>query len=47
MAQGKLAIGEDAPDFELVSDEGQTVRLSDFRGKKVIVWFYPKDDTRG
>jgi thioredoxin-dependent peroxiredoxin len=47
MAEGKLKIGDPAPDFEMVSDEGKKVKLSDFRGKKVILWFYPKDDTRG
>jgi thioredoxin-dependent peroxiredoxin len=37
--------GKPAPDFELQSDTGDTVRLSDFRGKPVVVYFYPKDDT--
>jgi thioredoxin-dependent peroxiredoxin len=40
-----LKIGAPAPDFELMSDTGQTVKLSDFRGKRVIVYFYPKDNT--
>lgn len=39
--------GKPAPDFELQSDAGETVRLSDFRGKQVVVYFYPKDDTPG
>jgi peroxiredoxin Q/BCP len=39
--------GKPAPDFELRSDEGETVRLSDLRGKPVVVYFYPKDDTPG
>ena len=39
--------GKPAPDFELKSDSGETVRLSDFRGKPVVVYFYPKDDTPG
>lgn len=43
----ELKIGDVAPDFEMVSDEGKKVKLSDFRGKKVILWFYPRDDTRG
>ena len=36
-----------APDFELEADGGNTVRLSDLRGKQVVVYFYPKDDTPG
>jgi thioredoxin-dependent peroxiredoxin len=39
--------GKPAPDFELMSDRGDTVRLSDFRGKPVVLYFYPKDDTPG
>jgi thioredoxin-dependent peroxiredoxin len=39
--------GKPAPDFELVSDEGTTVRLSDLRGQPVVIYFYPKDDTPG
>jgi len=38
--------GSPAPDFELETDEGQTVRLSELRGKPVVLYFYPKDDTR-
>ncbi len=40
-------IGEVAPDFELQTDKGETVRLSDLRGKKVVLFFYPKADTPG
>jgi peroxiredoxin Q/BCP len=40
--EGKLA-----PDFELQSDTGEMVRLSDLRGKPVVLYFYPKDDTPG
>ena len=40
-------VGEIAPEFELVSDEGKPVRLSDFRGKKVILYFYPKAGSGG
>jgi thioredoxin-dependent peroxiredoxin len=39
--------GKPAPDFALTSDTGETVRLSDFRGKPVVLYFYPKDDTPG
>jgi thioredoxin-dependent peroxiredoxin len=37
--------GTEAPDFELTSDDGSTLRLSDLRGKPVALYFYPKDDT--
>ena len=37
--------GKPAPEFELQSDTGETVRLSDLRGKPVVLYFYPKDDT--
>lgn len=47
MTQGILKVGDTAPDFELQSDTGETVKLSDFRGKRVVVFFYPKDDTPG
>jgi peroxiredoxin Q/BCP len=39
--------GKPAPDFELTSESGETVRLSDLRGKPVVLYFYPKDDTPG
>jgi len=39
--------GKPAPDFELKSDSGDTVKLSDYRGKQVVLYFYPKDDTPG
>ena len=39
--------GKTAPDFELKTDGGGTVRLSDLRGKQVVLYFYPKDDTPG
>ena len=42
-----LQVGDLAPDFALSDQEGRTVRLSDFRGKKVVVYFYPKDNTPG
>jgi thioredoxin-dependent peroxiredoxin len=37
--------GKPAPDFELRDDEGKVVRLSSFRGRPVVVYFYPKDDS--
>jgi thioredoxin-dependent peroxiredoxin len=42
-----VAEGKPAPDFELQNDSGETVRLSDLRGKQVVLYFYPKDDTPG
>ncbi|MCB0113755.1 MAG: thioredoxin-dependent thiol peroxidase [Caldilineaceae bacterium] len=42
-----LNVGDVAPDFEAATDSGETVKLSDFRGKRVILYFYPKDDTPG
>lgn len=47
MAEETLKVGELAPDFELLSDSGEPVRLSSLRGKKIILYFYPKDDTSG
>lgn len=43
----QLKPGDRAPEFEALNDQGQTVRLSDFRGRKVVLYFYPKDDTSG
>jgi len=43
----KLKAGDSAPEFETLTDENKTLRLSDFRGKRVILYFYPKDDTPG
>ncbi len=39
--------GDPAPDFTLMSDSGEPVTLSDFRGRPVVLYFYPKDDTPG
>lgn len=40
-------VGDVAPDFELITDEGNTVKLSDYRGQRVLIFFYPKADTPG
>lgn len=45
--EAKLKVGDEAPDFEALTDTGQTVRLSDYRGRRVVLYFYPKDDTPG
>ena len=42
-----LHVGDTAPDFEAKTDGGSVIRLSDYRGKKVVVYFYPKDSTPG
>ena len=42
-----LKIGEKAPDFVLPSDEGEEVSLETFRGKRVLIFFYPKANTTG
>jgi peroxiredoxin Q/BCP len=42
-----VEVGQPAPDFALQSDTGETVKLSDLRGRPVVVYFYPKDDTPG
>ena len=47
MAEQAFEIGDRAPAFALKSGEGATVKLSDYRGRRVILYFYPKDDTPG
>ncbi len=42
-----LQIGDPAPDFTLPDQEGKSVSLADFRGQRVVIYFYPKDDTPG
>jgi thioredoxin-dependent peroxiredoxin len=46
-ALGGLAVGSPAPDIAARNQDGKVVKLSDFRGKPVLVYFYPKDDTPG
>ena len=43
----RLKVGASAPDFALTDQAGDTVRLSDFKGRQVLVYFYPKADTPG
>ncbi|WP_299988533.1 thioredoxin-dependent thiol peroxidase [uncultured Pontibacter sp.] len=43
----ELKIGDKAPEFEAQDQSGNTVKLSDYRGKKVVLYFYPKDNTPG
>jgi thioredoxin-dependent peroxiredoxin len=43
----KLKIGDKAPDFKAKDQDGKEISLSSFRGKKVILYFYPKDNTPG
>lgn len=42
-----LNVGENAPDFTATTHEGQPLSLSSLRGRKVLLWFYPKADTGG
>lgn len=42
-----LEVGTKAPDFQLLDKDGQPVRLSDFLGKKIVLYFYPRDNTPG
>ena len=42
-----LSIGDPAPDFTSTDQTGQPISLSDYRGKKIVLYFYPKDDTPG
>lgn len=42
-----LSSGQDAPSFDVLDHTGRSVKLSDFAGKNVLLWFYPKADTPG
>src|SRR5688572_21627134 len=42
-----IELGKQAPDFELLASNGEKVKLSDFKGKNVVLYFYPKDMTPG
>src|SRR5688572_25664153 len=42
-----MKVGDKAPDFSALDDSGKKVKLSDLKGKKVVLYFYPKDDTPG
>jgi peroxiredoxin Q/BCP len=46
-SQGKLKVGDQAPDFTANDQDGKKVTLSDYRGSKIVLYFYPKDDTPG
>lgn len=46
-AEGLLPVGSEAPDFETVTQDGSTVKLSSLRGSPVVLYFYPKDETSG
>ena len=43
----KLETGQKAPEFEVKNEKGELIKLSDYLGKKVVLYFYPKDDTPG
>ncbi len=40
-------VGDDAPGFSLPNQDGETITLADLKGKQVLIWWYPKADTRG
>jgi peroxiredoxin Q/BCP len=42
-----LKVGDNAPAFTAKDQDGKAVSLKDFNGKRVVLWFYPKDDTPG
>ena len=42
-----LKVGDKAPEFDTINQEGDKIKLSDFKGKKIVLYFYPKDNTPG
>lgn len=42
-----LNVGDQAPDFKSIDQDGNPIKLSDFKGKKIVLYFYPKDNTPG
>jgi peroxiredoxin Q/BCP len=42
-----LNVGDEAPDFEVLAHDGKKVKLSSYRGSRVVLWFYPAADTPG
>ena len=42
-----LEVGDRAPDFEVLDHTGATVRLGDYSGQTIVIWFYPKASTGG
>jgi peroxiredoxin Q/BCP len=46
-AKGTPSVGKKAPDFSILDDRDERVSLSDFKGRVVVLFFYPKDDTAG
>ena len=42
-----LNVGDQAPDFSLLNYNGETVSLNDFKGKNIVLWFFPKANTPG
>ena len=47
MASGELKVGDKAPNFTLPADGGSKLSLAELKGKSVVLYFYPKDDTSG
>ncbi len=42
-----VQVGQQAPSFQTIDQDGREVKLEDYRGKRVVLWFYPKADTPG